>query len=341
MFLLKSGQMKFFKNIFVFTFAITAIFFVSRVVSSNVVWAAVANIDRIVFFTPERNVSVGQISEVITIQVQNSGGGEEKLDESTNKVLVTVTSSTGEFNSNSTTWSPTDTFTMNKNTANKNFYYKDSSAGTYIITAKLTTGETGKSWTATQNITVGGSGGSTGGDIGDETSTSTATSTATSTTTTTTNNSGGTTVVYSVHYIQEDLSDYEEPTTFEVGAGRARLSYVNSPVSFEAKHKVSKNLSAKNCDYIWNFGDAVSLTGEKVEHIYKYPGEYNVILNGTCGDLKSVARTVVKVVAPSVSISTKTDGAVEIINSGKYEINLYNWKMQSGKNSFIFLQSFT
>lgn len=186
------------------------------------------------------------------------------------------------------------------------------------------------------NYSSSGSGGtSTSTDITTDTNTGTSTS---STTTTTSSNSGGTTVVYSVHYIQEDLSDYEEATTFEVGAGRARLSYVNSPVSFTAKHKVSKDLSAKNCDYIWNFGDGVSLTGEKVEHIYKYAGEYNVILNGICGDLKSVARTAVRVVMPNISVNTKADGAVEIFNQGKYEINLYNWKIQSGNTAFIFPQ---
>lgn len=202
----------------------------------------------------------------------------------------------------------------------------------------ITVGETSGENTSGENDSGTSTTTATSTETTSDTGTGTNTATSTSTTTTATNNTSGTTMVYSVHYIQEDLSDYEEPTTFEVGAGRARLSYVNSPVSFTAKHKVSKDLSAKNCDYIWNFGDGLSLTGEKVEHIYKYAGEYNVILNGTCGDLKSVARTAVRVVMPNISINTKADGAVEISNQGKYEINLYNWKIQSGNTSFVFPQ---
>jgi len=73
----------------------------------------------------------------------------------------------------------------------------------------------------------------------------------------------------------------------------------------------------------------VSQAGEKVEHNYKYPGEYNVVLNGSCGDLHSVSRTVIKVTTSNISIIKKADGAVEVFNQGKYEVNLYGLKLQS------------
>jgi hypothetical protein len=144
------------------------------------------------------------------------------------------------------------------------------------------------------------------------------------------------TIIYSVHYISEDLSDYTEPTTFEISAGRDRLGYINSPVSFVAKNKVSKDLQNTKCNYVWNFGDGISEPGEKVEHIYKYAGNYNVILNGVCGNWRAVSRTVVKIVEAKLLINKKDDGAIEISNQGQYEINLFNWKISAGNLNYTF-----
>ncbi len=191
-------------------------------------------------------------------------------------------------------------------------------------------------------ITVdSGSGTDTGGGTAtttEENATTTATSTATSTATTTVSDNNIITTIYSVHYIEEDLSDYVEPTTFEVSAGRGRLSYVNSPVIFVAKSKMSNGIFSGNCQYDWNFGDGVSLTGEKVLHIYKYPGDYNAVLNGSCAGLQSVSRTAVKILAPNLSISVKDSGAVEIRNNGGNEISLYGWNLSSANFSYAFPQ---
>lgn len=325
------------------TFAMVVIFFVSDFAYRSVTFANVNNIEKIVFTTDPKNLAINEVSSGITIQAQNSSASVERMDVAGGKMTITV--SGGEVSSSATNWENISApLTVNSNWSGRTVYYKNSTAGTYTISATLDI--SGKSWTATQNITVGGSSdGDTGGGAGSNNddavgNNDSASTTASSTNSTTANssNSSGTTVAYSVHYIQEDLSDYEEQTTFEVGAGRARLSYVNSPIGFIAKHKISKNLNIKSCNYVWNFGDGVSLVGEKVEHIYKYAGDYNVVLNGTCGDLKSVTRTSVKVVSPNVLISTKVDGAIEIFNQGKYELNLYGWKVQSGGTAFIFPQ---
>jgi len=174
-----------------------------------------------------------------------------------------------------------------------------------------------------------------GGGAGTTTATTTidtniGASTATST------NSNNETVIYSVHYISEDLSEYTEPTAFEISAGRERLSYINSPVSFVAKYKVSKDLQNTKCNYVWNFGDGMSQAGEKVEHIYKYTGNYNVILNGVCSNWRAVSRTVVKIVEAKLSMNKKEDGAIELSNQGNYEINLFNWKVSAGNLNYSF-----
>lgn len=343
-------QIKILTRLFISVSFLVVIFFTFGFVNSNVVFASVDNIVGLVFVTESKSLAVDEVSSGITIQAQNSAGIGEKMDVSGGKMTISV--SGGEISSSATNWANLSApLTVNSNWTGRTVYYKSSSAGMYTISATLDV--SGKSWTATQDVRVGISsgGGDNDGGTGTTTATSTdsnnngggvgtttATSTVTATTTATNTNTAGTTVIYSVHYIQEDLSDYEEPTVFEVGAGRARLAYVNSPIGFVAKSKKSKDVSGRNCDYVWSFGDGVSLTGEKAEHLYKYPGNYNVVLNGVCGDLKSVARTAVKVLNPSLTLLQKADGAVEIFNQGKYEINLYGWKLQADDQVYSFPQ---
>jgi hypothetical protein len=170
--------------------------------------AAVANITQINFVTEEQTVAPGIISKVFTIQTKNETGTAEPIDE-TSDLEVSVTSQTGQFNSNATNWNPNTIFTMSKNTANKNFYYKDSTEGEYVITAKLVTRITGKTWTNTQAVRIStqtdsggddsgsGSGDGSGegeGDGSNEGGTSTTTSTSTTPTATSS---------ISTHYVQE------------------------------------------------------------------------------------------------------------------------------------------
>jgi competence protein ComEA len=141
----------------------------------------------------------------------------------------------------------------------------------------------------------------------------------------------------SAHYEEESLSNYEETVSgFKVSAGRDRVTYVGSPVSFEAKTKISSEIKNKHADYLWTFGDGSSSSDEKVIHIYKYSGEYNVVLNGTLDDINSVSRAVVRVLAPSLTMTVLPDLAIEITNKGAEEINLYGWKLQAGSLAYSF-----
>ena len=118
--------------------------------------AASANITQINFTTPERTVNQNTASEVLTTQTQDADGNLTKVS-STKILMLESSSATGEFSSNANTWSTTTELQMNSETANKNFYYKDSNPGTHTLTVTVkdkTTGEL-ESWTpATQTITI-------------------------------------------------------------------------------------------------------------------------------------------------------------------------------------------
>ena len=177
-------------------------------------------------------------------------------------------------------------------------------------------------------------GGDTGGGTGGGTIATTTDSTGTSTDPISlTDPSGG---IISTHYYQAELSNYVEPSLFEVSAGRARLAYTGSALSFEAKSKTSADLKNSTPNSTWSFGDGSGATADKVTHTYKYPGEYNVVLNASLGGINSVARTTVKVLIPNLLLSVLTDGAVQISNRGSNEINLFGWNLFSQNVGYAF-----
>lgn len=167
--------------------------------------------------------------------------------------------------------------------------------------------------------------------IDDDVSTTTATST---TNTNSTSTVATTTVItetkiryvyVSTHSSSEDLSDYTSGNTFEISAGRDRISYVGTPVDFNAKHNKKDN----KVDFAWSFGDGTSENGQEISHIYKNPGDYIVILNSKNGINDAVSRANIKIFEPDLDIVT-VSGGLEVTNNGDYEINIGDWKINNG-----------
>jgi len=156
------------------------------------------------------------------------------------------------------------------------------------------------------------------------------------------------TVNFSTHSNPEELSGYNDVNIFEITAGRERMTSVGTPLEFDAKYSLFQK---DQCTpyFKWSFGDGFEVMGKNTEHTYKYSGEYQVVLNGNCGDYDSISRTTVKVVLPNVSISNLMNGDIEITNNDQIEINIGNWKIipvfkvggsteLSEKKDFIFPQ---
>jgi hypothetical protein len=112
--------------------------------------AASANITQINFTTALQSINQNTASVKMTVQTQNVSGLPETVSESTTLTLSSD-SSTGLFSLNGTsTWASTKNTTFSSGST-KDFYYKDSTPGTYTITVSAE----GKNWTvATQTITI-------------------------------------------------------------------------------------------------------------------------------------------------------------------------------------------
>lgn len=284
---------------------------------SRVVYAEVT---QFVFTTEPQIVGVGISSDTITIQSQNSSGLSEDITETTD-IIFTSTSATGQFLS--TSGNPVST-TMSRNTTNKNFLYKDGTAGTYTITITATGRTSLNTFTANQQIVVG--------ENSSQTSNSTSTEESEIITSTPTPIP---VVVNSAHSSPVPLSDTENKMEFEVYAGRTRLVMVGSSIFFIATPTKLQNIAERSISYEWSFGDGTTEKGLIVSHSYNFPGEYSVVLNAHASDKQAVSRTLVRVVSP-VFVLSRVSGGVEILNKSGFEVNLENWNLSGGGKSFIF-----
>ncbi len=128
----------------------------------------------IAFVTPNRQAAVGQVSEIITIQVRTGSGRPYPVPASVT-VALTTTSASGAFLSSLASPIPISTVTIPAGQDSASFYYVDYVPGTYTMTAAETPAS---GWIAgRQTITVIPGGGGGGGPAPEPTPTPTPTPT--------------------------------------------------------------------------------------------------------------------------------------------------------------------
>ncbi len=138
--------------------------------------------------------------------------------------------------------------------------------------------------------------------------------------------------VLSAHSSETTLSTVEA-TGPKIGAGRNRLAVVGQPLEFQAL----RNGTVAASYYTWSFGDGTSAQGEILEHVYRFPGDYQVVLNAGFSQGLAVSRTAVKIIDPIIKIAdiSPIRGYVALANEGTNEINLGGWILQNASSSFI------
>ena len=119
------------------------------------VWAfffqlAYAEVSLFSFTTKPQIVLPNTLSKEITVQSQNITGVSEAITE-TFDLTFTSSSVSGSFLGS--TGKPTSKV-MSKGTANRTFYYRDSSLGDFVVTVVATGRDSGRSFKVTQNIKI-------------------------------------------------------------------------------------------------------------------------------------------------------------------------------------------
>lgn len=130
--------------------------FIQPLVALNLpsAFANSANIDNVVF-SPATTTINASAGKTFTLKFRQ-GTADEALDSSAT-VELTTTSATGEFADGSSVanpWSHTATYSTNSSSASKTFRYKDSSAGSHTLTARVSGGGLTSPLDATATVTV-------------------------------------------------------------------------------------------------------------------------------------------------------------------------------------------
>lgn len=143
------------------------------------------------------------------------------------------------------------------------------------------------------------------------------------------------TVVITTYYSASPLSSLKPETALKISAGQDRLGSVGSPLEFLADTDLNYT---KNSVFKWNFGDGSEGGGEVLNHVYKYPGDYVVVLNVGVPGSSAIARVNVKIIEPEIIISAATRERITVKNNSKYEISLFGRALVEGEKFFAFPQ---
>lgn len=289
----------------------------------------VAQVAGFAFVSDPQTIAAGAISEQITLQSQGSDGASVPVP-STACIAFTSTSATGQFSSSATNWSSVSVLTMSKNTANKNLYYKDATAGGATLTARIALKpesvssacaswpqeEWSVSWTATQNISIGTASGQVASS-----------SSATTTPPAASSSSGSGEVVSS--YVAPPL-----PELFADG-GSDRMVIVGADTVFNARAYDRSREYVDHVRFSWNFGDGSTAEGQSVSHRFAYPGKYAVVLSVAAGVNSASDRVIVTAEPARLAFAVFPDGSAAIENSAGRDLDLSHWIVRHFSRAFM------
>ena len=124
-----------------------------------------------------------------------------------------------------------------------------------------------------------------------------------------------------------------------VTPGRVRIGTIHAPLTFTAAAYDQDTKTVRDAHYLWSFGDGSTGEGPVVHHSYRLPGEYIVVLTASRNELAAIGRTTVVIEEPHVRVVGARPGFqsswIELENKGGAEVNLGNWHLQSGEQSFL------
>lgn len=291
---------------------------------------ASAEVAAFVFTTSAQSIGVNTSSEVITAEAQDASG----LAASGSTICMQLTSSSGSgtFSTN-TSWSePVSTLllTLSSNQARRNFYYRNSAAGTNTLTLKAAprpggstctqwSPENGVSWSASHSIVVGMAPGTTADTATQASSTSQSATQAHTATQSST------------------VSSYVPPPepVLYADAGTDRTVIVGADTEFRGRAYNKAKETITTARLHWNFGDGTTKEGSSVMHHFDYPGTYAVVLS-VAQHLDSASdKIVVRAEPAQLGFYVHADGSVTIENNAGRDLDLSRWVVSAFMRDFL------
>jgi hypothetical protein len=286
-----------------------------------------AEVSKFVFTSSAQSVAPNQISEGLSIQAQDTSGNSSNTAQTT-CLELTTTSSSGEFSSSNTSWNPVSVLTMNKGSANRNFYYKDASTGTFSLSIKAVprpeaetrpcaswpVAEWGTGLVAGQDIAVGGSNEVPANQQATQ----------------------ETVVAVGASFSPGTASGEAFPVEPQIfaSAGPDKIVIVGADEKFVGQAYGFKKEPLEGARYAWSFGDGSVGSGLVSTHTYKYTGEYIVVFRVDYYNYSANDRVIVKVVNSKLIISEADEEFIKLTNNYDSEINISGWMVRFGGLDF-------
>ena len=283
--------------------------FILSVLPGGALWAA-SPIANFVFITDPETIPPGVLSGALTIQAQNETGDPQQSDE-TIDLEFSSPSPTGEFLS--AAGEPVKTV-MNKGTANRTFYYRDTSAGAYSLAVKLTGRVSGQSWSAAQGVTVGSGGGASATAPGDAPAAA----------------GSGSSSGASVPPLPADIQAY---------AGQDRKVLAGQAVTFKGGAVGLSGTPIDNARFLWNYGDGSIGEGKEASHIFRIPGTYTVGLHVSSGIYAASDYATVAALPNQMTIGEVVGGEqgyIRLRNPEAFAVDIGGWVLEDVAARYLF-----
>ena len=291
---------------------------------------ASGDVAQFVFTTNYQTIKPNEISEIITIQAQDASGISANLLQTACLELVTA-SNTGEFSSSNINWNSVKILTMNKGSANRNFYYKDLATGNYELSVKISLRPEGKpactawskeewdiKWNVKQNIVVSSGFSSVSSQVNSSTN----------------------------NYLSQNSSAVSSSGNENIASGSVTYNYKNEQISAKAEEDKTavagadivlegkaygfKKEPLENARYLWTLGDGSYKEGKNIRHIYKYPGNYIAVLNVSSGDVSASDRVNIKVIPNELNIIETKNEFIKLKNKSGIILDVSGWFLKAG-----------
>lgn len=276
-----------------------------------------SGIARFVFTTDSQTIRPGELSNTLKIQAQDANGNEIKTAETIDLEFLS-TSSTGEFLNSSA--NPVSTV-MSKGTANRTFYYRDSTAGSCTLQIKARGRDSGTSWSVSQTITISG--------VAVPSSIATPTPVP-----------AASAPPQSSSPSSPSLSGSSPGSKISADAGLDQTVMVSSQVHFGGSASGLKKEPLDAARFWWNFGDGETQEGKITTHIFRVPGTYIVGLHVSSGEYGASDYLTIRVFENKMRMARVLEGGggyVQLFNPLNVESDIGDWILEdaTGKKFFI------
>jgi len=126
-----------------------------------------------------------------------------------------------------------------------------------------------------------------------------------------------------------------EPQIY-TNAGLDKTAVAGADVYFSGQALGLQKEPLENARYLWNFGDGAIAEGQNTKHVYKYPGEYIVVLDVSSGKYSASDRLLVKVVENNLKITEANENYIKLHNGSNVELDISSWFLRTGNSLFKF-----